>query len=146
ALMVPHTSDGRVMFAIPWHGHTLVGTTDTPLGDVSLEPLPQEREIDFLLETTGRYLAKTPTRNDILSLFAGIRPLVRRGKAQNPAALSRDHTIHVDAGGLLSITGGKWTTYRNMAEDCINQAILRAHLPRRRCLTRTLNIHGFHPH
>jgi glycerol-3-phosphate dehydrogenase len=146
ALMVPHTSDGRVMFAIPWHGHTLVGTTDTPLDDVAVEPAPQEREVDFLLETAGRYLAKAPTRSDILSVFAGIRPLVRRGNAKNTAALSRDHTIHIDAGGLVSITGGKWTTYRNMAEDCVNQALVLGHLPRRRCLTRTLNVHGFHPH
>jgi glycerol-3-phosphate dehydrogenase len=146
ALMVPHTSDGRVMFAIPWHGHTLVGTTDTPLGEVTLEPVPQEREIDFLLETAGRYLDKAPARSDVLSVFAGIRPLVRRGSARNTAALSRDHTIHVDPAGLVTITGGKWTTYRNMAEDCVNQAILLARLPRRRCLTRTLNIHGFHQH
>jgi glycerol-3-phosphate dehydrogenase len=146
ALMVPHTSDGRVMFAIPWHGHTLVGTTDTAIGDVTAEPVPQQREIDFLLETAGRYLDKAPTHSDILSMFAGIRPLVRRANAKNTAALSRDHTLHVDPGGLLTITGGKWTTYRNMAEDCVNQAIALAHLPRRRCLTRSLNIHGFHQH
>jgi glycerol-3-phosphate dehydrogenase len=144
ALMVPHTSDGRVMFAIPWHEHTLIGTTDTPLTKVSLEPIAQDQEIDFLLETASRYLAKAPTRNDVLSVFAGIRPLVRRANAKNTAALSRDHTIHVDPSGLLTITGGKWTTYRNMAEDCVNQAIVLAHLPRRRCSTRTLNIHGFH--
>jgi glycerol-3-phosphate dehydrogenase len=146
ALMVPHTSDGRVVFAIPWHGHTLVGTTDTPLAEVALEPIAQEREIDFLLETAGRYLDRAPTRSDVLSVFAGIRPLVRRGNAKNTAALSRDHTIHVDPDGLLTITGGKWTTYRNMAEDCVNQAIHLAKLPQRRCHTRNLHIHGFHQH
>ncbi len=136
ALMVPRTSDGRVMFAIPWLGHTLVGTTDTPLDDATLEPLPREEEISFLLETAGRYLHKAPTRADVLSVFTGIRPLVRRGKAKNTAALSRDHTIHFDPSGLLTITGGKWTTYRNMAEDCVNQAIHHTHLPPRRCQTR----------
>jgi glycerol-3-phosphate dehydrogenase len=146
ALMVPHTSDGRVMFAVPWHDHTLVGTTDTPISEVVAEPAPQEQEIDFLLETAGHYLEKVPTRSDILSMFAGIRPLVRRGNAKNTAALSRDHTLHVDPGGLMTITGGKWTTYRNMAEDCVNQAITLANLPRRRCLTRNLIIHGFHQH
>jgi len=146
ALMVPHTNDGRVMFAIPWHGHTLVGTTDTPLAEVSLEPKAQEREIDFLVDTTARYLAKAPTRKDVLSVFTGIRPLVRRASAKNTAALSRDHTIHVDPKGLLTITGGKWTTYRNMAEDCVNQAIRLAHLPARRCATRDLKVHGYHSH
>jgi glycerol-3-phosphate dehydrogenase len=146
ALMVPHTSDGRVMFAVPWHGHTLVGTTDTPISEAVLEPTPVEQEIDFLLGTARRYLARAPQRGDVLSVFAGIRPLVRRGNAKNTASLSRDHTIQVDPSGLLTITGGKWTTYRNMAEDCVNQAILLANLPRRRCLTRTLNVHGFHQH
>ena len=146
ALMVPHTSDGRVMFALPWHGHILVGTTDTPVADASLEPRPQEQEIDFLLETTARYLAKAPKKEDVLSMFAGIRPLVRRGSTKNTAALSRDHTIHLDPSGLLTITGGKWTTYRNMAEDCVNQAMRLAGLPPRRCRTRSLNIHGHHPH
>ena len=144
ALMVPHTSDGRVMFAIPWHDHTLVGTTDTPLAQASLEPVAQDREIDFLLETAAHYLAKAPARGDILSVFAGIRPLVRRAHAKNTAALSRDHTIHIDPSGLVTVTGGKWTTYRNMAEDCVNQASALARLPRRRCSTRTLNIHGYH--
>ena len=115
AIMVPHTSDGRVMFAIPWHEHTLVGTTDVPLSEATLEPIATEEEIDFILETAAEYLAKPPTRADILSVFAGIRPLVRAGETKNTAALSRDHTIHIDGSGLLSIAGGKWTTYRNMA-------------------------------
>ena len=143
AIMVPHTSDGRVMFAIPWHGHTLVGTTDTPVPAASLEPVAQEQEIQFILETSARYLARAPQRADILSVFAGIRPLVRAGGATSTAALSRDHTIHIDQSGLLTITGGKWTTYRHMAEDCINQAATLARLPDVDCPTRTLRVHGY---
>jgi len=143
AIMVPHTSDGRVMFAIPWHGHTLVGTTDTPVPAATLEPIAQQQEIEFLLETAGRYLARAPRREDILSIFAGIRPLVRAGGATSTAALSRDHTIHIDQSGLLTITGGKWTTYRHMAEDCINQAATLARLPDVACPTRALRVHGY---
>jgi glycerol-3-phosphate dehydrogenase len=144
AIMVPHTSDGRVMFAIPWHGHTLVGTTDTAVSETPLEPVALEQEIEFMLETASLYLAKKPARGDILSLFAGIRPLAKSGGGGNTAALSRDHTIHIDQSGLLSIAGGKWTTYRNMAEDCVNQAATLGNLPERECVTRTLKIHGYH--
>ena len=145
AIMVPHTSDGRVMFAIPWHGHTLVGTTDTPLKETSLEPVAMDQEIEFMLETAALYLEKKPSRADILSVFAGIRPLAKSGEGSNTAALSRDHTIHIDKSGLLSIAGGKWTTYRNMAEDAVNHAATLADLPDKPCVTKTLNIHGFHP-
>jgi len=144
AIMVPHTSDGRVMFAIPWHGHTLVGTTDTPLKVASLEPIALDQEIEFMLETASLYLAKRPTKADILSVFAGIRPLVKEGDGQNTAALSRDHSIRIDKSGLLSVAGGKWTTYRNMAQDCVDQAGTLGDLPDKDCVTRTLNIHGFH--
>jgi glycerol-3-phosphate dehydrogenase len=146
AIMVPHTSDGRVMFAIPWHGHTLVGTTDTPIPDAPLEPSPRPEEIDFILKTAGQYLHKEPKRTDVLSVFTGIRPLVRAASSNNTAALSRDHTIHIDESGLLSIAGGKWTTYRNMAEDCVNHAALLGKLPERECSTTRLKIHGFHSH
>jgi glycerol-3-phosphate dehydrogenase len=146
AIMVPHTSDGRVMFAIPWHNHTLVGTTDTPITESVLEPRPLQEEIEFILETAGQYLEKAPARSDVLSVFAGIRPLVKSVEASNTAALSRDHTIHIDSSGLLTIAGGKWTTYRNMAEDCVNQAATLARLPEKPCVTRDLNIHGFHRH
>jgi glycerol-3-phosphate dehydrogenase len=132
------------MFAIPWHEHTLVGTTETPLSSVPLEPSAFDEEIDFILETASRYLAHCPTRADILSTFAGIRPLVKAGHGTNTAALSRDHTIHIDKSGLLSIGGGKWTTYRNMAQDCVDQAATLGDLPDKDCRTRTLNIHGFH--
>ncbi len=145
AIMVPHTSDGRVMFAIPWHGHTLVGTTDTPMKQAPLEPVALDQEIEFMLETAALYLEKKPSRADILSVFAGIRPLAKSGEGTNTAALSRDHTIHIDKSGLLSIAGGKWTTYRNMAQDCVDQAATLADLPDKACVTRTLNIHGYHP-
>lgn len=145
AIMVPHTRDGRVMFAIPWHGHTLVGTTDTPIEEPAPEPRALAEEVDFILETAGLYLVRPPTRADVRSVFVGIRPLVRSGDLKSTAALSRDHTIHIDASGLLTLTGGKWTTYRNMAEDAVNQAATLARLPDRDCATRTLNVHGFHP-
>ena len=144
AIMVPRTRDGRVMFAIPWNGHTLVGTTDTPIEQAVLDPVPQEEEIEFILATAQQYLAKAPTRSDVLSMFAGIRPLVNAGNDDNTAALSRDHTIHVSRSGLLTITGGKWTTYRHMAEDCVNHAALLAKLEERPCVTKQLRIHGFH--
>ncbi len=144
AIMVPHTSDGRVLFAIPWHGHTLVGTTDTPISEPTLEPRARDEEVAFVLETAAHYLDRPPTRADVLSVFVGIRPLVRSGEASNTSALSRDHTIHIDKSGLLTVTGGKWTTYRNMAEDCVNQAAELARLPERPCPTKHLNIHGFH--
>jgi glycerol-3-phosphate dehydrogenase len=146
AIMVPHTRDGRVMFAIPWKNHTIVGTTDTPINDVSLEPRALPEEIDFILETAGRYLHKSPTRSDVLSVFVGIRPLVNSGSTVNTAALSRDHTIRIDDSGLLTIAGGKWTTYRRMAEDCINQAATLAHLPEMPSPTLHLNIHGYRKH
>jgi glycerol-3-phosphate dehydrogenase len=145
AIMVPRTSDGRVMFAIPWHGHTLVGTTDTVIPEPTLEPAPMEEEIEFILKTAGEYLHKAPTRSDVLSVYTGIRPLVKVANSTNTAALSRDHTIHIDESGLLSIAGGKWTTYRNMAEDCVNHAVILGKLPERECSTKRLNIHGFHP-
>jgi glycerol-3-phosphate dehydrogenase len=144
AVLVPHTSDGRVLFAIPWHGHTLLGTTDTPVETADLEPVAMEREIEFVLATAGQYLEKAPRREDVLSVFAGIRPLVRSGGSITTAALSRDHVIHIDTSGLMSIAGGKWTTYRHMAEDCIDQAATLAQLPDAPCVTHHLKIHGFH--
>ena len=123
ALIVPKTTDGRVVFAIPWNGHVLIGTTDTPLNSVSLEPKPRQDEILFLLETVADYLETPPTKADILSVFAGIRPLVARGGSGKTSKLGRDHTLHVSSTGLVSILGGKWTTYRSMAEDCVNRAV-----------------------
>ncbi len=144
AIMVPHTKDGRVMFAIPWHGHVVVGTTDTPIPEPTLEPRALDAEVSFILETAALYLHKAPTRADVLSVFAGVRPLVRSGDSRITAALSRDHTIHIDPSGLLTTAGGKWTTYRHMAEDTVNHAIELARLPERACPTASLKIHGYH--
>jgi glycerol-3-phosphate dehydrogenase len=146
AIMVPRTSDGRVLFAIPWHGHTLVGTTDTPIAKVSLEPVALEEEIEFILDTASQYLARHPTRGDILSVFAGIRPLVKSSEVASTAALSREHTIEVSRSGLLSVAGGKWTTYRKMAEDCVDHAAMLAKLDEQLCVTKTLHLHGYYPH
>jgi len=144
ALMVPKTSDGRVLFVIPWHGHAVAGTTDTPMDAPSLEPQALENEIEFVLETAGRFFARPPTRADVLAVFAGLRPLVRgEGKT---SALSRDHVIHVDSSGLLTLTGGKWTTYRHMAEDCVDHAITLGKLPDVDCVTKNLRIHGYLDH
>ena len=142
AIMVPHTRDGRVMFAIPWHGHTVVGTTDTPIPSSTLEPIPRSDEIDFIIDTASDYLAKRPTRADVLSVFTGIRPLVKSSDVSNTAALSRDHTIEVSPSGLLTITGGKWTTYRHMAEDAVDHAIVLGRLDERPCVTHNLHIHN----
>jgi glycerol-3-phosphate dehydrogenase len=142
ALMVPKTSDERVLFAIPWHDHAVFGTTDTPVEKAELEPRAHEDEIEFILETAKDYLENPPRREDILSVFVGIRPLVKADNAQNTASLSRDHTIEIDKSKLLTITGGKWTTYRRMAEDAINQAAKLGGLPEKTCVTENLKIHG----
>jgi len=143
ALMVPRTSDGRVLFVIPWHGHAVAGTTDTPVGGPSLEPKPLDEEIQFILETAGRYLTRPPSRADVLAVYVGLRPLVKSGGASSTSAISRDHTIHVDTSGLLTITGGKWTTYRHMAEDTVDHAITLGRLSDQSCTTKNLRIHGY---
>lgn len=140
AVMVPRTSDGRVLFCIPWLEHVLVGTTDTPVDSACLEPEALDAEIDFILETAGGYLMSKPTRADIKSAFAGIRPLVRRSDVSNTASLSRSHEMFVDASGLITITGGKWTTYRRMAEDAVNKSIDVGGLDVRICATADLLI------
>jgi glycerol-3-phosphate dehydrogenase len=147
AIMVPRTSDGRVLFAIPWHDRTLVGTTDTPIDAPCYEPLPLEEEIEFVLSTASDYLSRPASRADVLSIYVGIRPLVSApgGGVGKTSALSRGHTIHVDNSGLMSIVGGKWTTYRHMAEDCVDHAITLGSLADVPCVTAALPIHGFHP-
>jgi glycerol-3-phosphate dehydrogenase len=146
AIMVPHTDDGRVLFAIPWHHVVVVGTTDTPVDQPSLEPVPLQEEVEFLLTHAARYLTKDPTRADVLSCFAGLRPLVGAAEDEDTASLSRDHTLVVSKSGLLTLTGGKWTTYRRMAEDAVDHGIVLGGLEPRECVTRELNIHGFHTH
>lgn len=144
AIMVPHTDDGRVLFAIPWHDKIIVGTTDTPIEKAEIEPTPMKEEIDFLLKHTARYLTKDPTKEDVLSVFAGIRPLVNNPEAENTAAISREHVVSISKTGLVTIAGGKWTTYRKMAEDTMEQAILVGGLEDKPCLTKGIQVHGFH--
>jgi glycerol-3-phosphate dehydrogenase len=144
AIMVPHTSDGRVMFAVPWHNHVVVGTTDTLVENPELEPVALESEVDFILETAGLYLEKQPTKKDVLSVFAGLRPLAKTSDdGKDTKEISRGHKIIISISGLITIIGGKWTTYRKMAEDTIEKAIMLAGLPERDCITKHLPIHGF---
>ncbi len=146
AIMVPHTDDGRILFAIPWQDRVVVGTTDVPMDDLPMEPIPTEDETDFLLEHTARYLKKDPGKEDVLSVFAGIRPLVTSPEQEDTAAISREHLVYISAGGLVTLAGGKWTTYRKMAEDTVDQALLVAGLDEHPSVTKTLNIHGYHQH
>jgi glycerol-3-phosphate dehydrogenase len=144
AIMVPHTEDGRVLFAVPWHDRVLVGTTDTPREEIELEPRPLESEVAYILQHAARYLTRDPQLSDVRSVFAGLRPLVAAGDGEDTAALSRDHTIQVSRSGLLTITGGKWTTYRNMAEDTVDHAAVLGGLEPVDCPTRDLRLHGWH--
>ncbi|XZE22406.1 FAD-dependent oxidoreductase [Pirellulaceae bacterium SH449] len=145
AVIVPKTSDGRVIFMIPWYDHVVVGTTDTPLEKPVAEPTAKKSEIEFLLATSAQYLTRVPQASDVLSLFTGIRPLVRPGGAKetkSTAAISRDHTILRSESGMVTITGGKWTTARKMAEDCIDRVIEWSSLSQSPCQTVNLPIHG----
>ncbi len=143
ALLVPHTEDGRVLFFVPWRNCVLLGTTDTPVRKCELEPRPLDKEIEFLLKYAAQYLVKAPDRSDVLSMFAGLRPLVKGDSKKNTAAISRDHTILISPSGLITIAGGKWTTYRKMAEDTINKAILVGGLPERKCVTENLKLYAY---
>ncbi len=143
AIMVPHTDDGRVLFAVPWHDRVVVGTTDTPVNEASLEPRPLEEELSFLLTHAIRYLTRDPTPSDILSAFAGLRPLVGAGEGSDTSALSRDHTILVSGSGLVTITGGKWTTYRRMGADAVTEAAHIGGLEERPLRTESLRLHGW---
>ncbi len=146
AIMVPHTTDGRVLFATPWRDKVIVGTTDTPVTEISMEPRPLEEEIEFLLSHASRYLTNDPTSSDVLSIFAGLRPLVKDKEIGNSSSVSRDHTIYISSSGLVTVAGGKWTTYRKMAEDTIDQAAMIAQLPESESVSRNLHIHGYHRH
>jgi glycerol-3-phosphate dehydrogenase len=146
AIMVPHTDDGRVLFAIPWLDRVLVGTTDTPLETVSLEPRPLEEEVDFLMKHARRYMEDDPHAEDVLSVFAGLRPLVAAGEDTDTSEISREHVVRVSDSGLVTIAGGKWTTYRRMAEDAVDVAQAVGGLEERPSPTRELNIAGFHVH
>lgn len=141
AILVPHTDDGRVLFAVPWHDKIIIGTTDTPVAQPEIEPRAQPAEVDFILQQIGRYLVSEPRMEDVRSVFAGLRPLVK-SSGKKTAELARDHVVMVADSGLITITGGKWTTYRRMAEDTVNTAITRGGLPERPCVTANLPIHG----
>jgi glycerol-3-phosphate dehydrogenase len=144
ALMIPKTSDGRVLFAIPWHGALVVGTTDVPVETTSPEPRALPVEKQFLNETIARYFGRAPRPDEILSVWSGLRPLVRKGNAKT-SKLSRDHTIFVAPSGLITVTGGKWTTYRRMGQDTIDRAAQIAALPKRPSNTLELKLHGWTP-
>jgi glycerol-3-phosphate dehydrogenase len=140
ALMIPKTDDKRVLFAVPWHNKIVLGTTDTEMEDISDDPIPLKEEIDFILKHANRYLKANITINDVDSMYAGLRPLVRTKGVTNTSMLSRDHVIIVGHSNLITITGGKWTTYRKMAEDAVNNAIFVAKFPFKDCVTKHLQI------
>ncbi|MGH9532480.1 MAG: glycerol-3-phosphate dehydrogenase/oxidase [Terriglobales bacterium] len=143
ALMVPRTDDGRVLFAIPWHDVVLMGTTDTEVREIALEPRPLEAEIDFILAHAARYLTRAPSRSDVRCAFAGLRPLVQKSKGEPTTAISRDHELLISRSGLVTITGGKWTTYRKMGEDVVTQATRAAGMRARPSMTKRLHLHGW---
>jgi glycerol-3-phosphate dehydrogenase len=145
AIMVPHTDDGRVLFVIPWHGRCLVGTTDAMAPEPCLEPQATDEEVAFILRNAARYLERDPSRADVLSVFAGLRPLVRR-EGQATKKISREHEVLVSRSGLVSVVGGKWTTYRRMADDTLDHAIDVGGLERRACVTASLRLRGWMEH
>jgi len=144
AIMVPQTTDGRVLFAVPWHDVVIVGTTDTPLKDRLLDPIAHEDEIQFILDNAGMYMSKKPTKADILSVFAGLRPLAaNESVSESTKEVSRHHKVLVSPSGLISVLGGKWTTYRKMGEDAIDNALVVGALPPRKCQTENMPINGY---
>ena len=144
AITIPKTDDGRVLFLVPWHNRVIVGTTDTPIAEESLEPVALEEEVNFILNTAGRYLTKAPKRSDVLSVYAGLRPLAAtQGDGSKTKEISRSHKIYTSDSGMLTMVGGKWTTFRKMGEDLVNKSEKLhgwAHIPTQ---TRHLKIHGY---
>lgn len=144
AVMIPKTADGRVLFALPWHDCVVIGTTDTAMPESQIEPRPLAAEIEFVLSHTAKYLSRRPTAADVLSVFAGQRPLVKAsGSDGKTKSLSRDHTIVFAESGMMTITGGKWTTYRHMGEDAVNKIEHSANLAVNPSVTKTLHLHGY---
>ena len=145
AVMVPQTSDGRVLFAVPWYNKVILGTTDSLVDEPLLEPRASEDDIGFILGNAKQYLLKQPKRDDILSVFSGLRPLAapEEGEEKATKEISRSHKVLISISGLITIIGGKWTTYRKMAEDVIEKAIMIGELPERKCITHHLLIHGY---
>lgn len=146
AIMIPKTSDGRVLFAVPWHDKVVVGTTDTLMPHSSVEPVALEQEINFILTTAGKYLKRAPQRSDVLSVFAGLRPLAApRDEKAKTKEISRSHKLIREDSGLISIIGGKWTTYRRMAQDTVDYALKYSDLDPKICVTEHYQIHGARP-
>jgi len=143
AIMVPHTSDGRVLFAVPWNNYVVVGTTDTPMEEAKEEPIALQEEIDFILSNASAYMTKKPTQKDVKSIFAGLRPLAASNNKESTKEVSRHHKIKVSTSGLVSVLGGKWTTYRKIAEDAVNTAAIVGGLPERKCNTVEMPINGY---
>lgn len=143
ALIIPETDDGRVLFAVPWHGKVIVGTTDTALEKISIEPTALPEEVDFIIRHFNRYMSAVVTRNDIKAVFAGLRPLITVKGKKKTAFLSRDHTTIVSPGGMVTITGGKWTTYRTMGKSAVESAARVARLEKLPCTTASLKLHGY---
>ena len=143
ALMIPKTDDGRVLFAVPWHNKVLLGTTDTPIKNISLEPTPLQEEIDFIINHSNRYLNTQLNYADIKTVYAGLRPLIKVKGKKTTSILPRDHTTIISPSGLVTITGGKWTTYRTMGKHAVDNAAFACKLPKQTCVTATLPIHGF---
>lgn len=148
AIMIPKTSDGRVLFGVPWHNRVILGTTDTPMKEFVLEPKPLEEEIDFVLKTAAAYLTRPPKREDVLCVFAGLRPLAapkHNADEKKTKEISRSHKLISSDSGLVTITGGKWTTYRQMAQETVDLGIKKSGLNYRKCVTREMKIHGYKP-
>jgi len=144
AIMIPKTSDGRVLFAVPWHNKVVVGTTDIQKKSAEIEPVALDQEIDFILETAGRFLVKPPTRADVKSVYAGLRPLAApKGEGKSTKEISRGHIIEVSDSGLVTITGGKWTTYRQMAQDVIDVLKNKFNMKIEESHTSNFRIHGY---
>lgn len=143
ALMIPKTDDGRVLFAVPWHNKVVLGTTDTPINNIDLEPIALKEEIDFIIKHTNRYLSTRIEYKDIDAVYAGLRPLIKLKGKKTTSLLPRDHTTVVSNSGLVTITGGKWTTYRTMAKTAIDNAAFACKLKKHACVTASLNIHGY---
>ena len=148
AIMIPKTSDGRVLFGVPWHNRVILGTTDTPVKEFVLEPEPLEEEIDFILKTSAAYLTRPPQRKDVLCVFAGLRPLAapkQNADEKKTKEISRSHKLISSDSGLITITGGKWTTYRQMAQETVDLGIRKCGLPAKKCVTKNMKIHGYQP-
>lgn len=143
AMMIPETDDGRVLFAVPWHDKIIIGTTDTPVSEISFEPRPLEEEIEFIFRNINRYLNSGITRQDVQAVFTGLRPLVKVPGQKNTAVMPRDHTVMVSKSNLVTVTGGKWTTYRKMAKVAVDNALFVGKMERKTCVTGSLPVHGW---